>query len=185
LNFPETKSEDEVTNKLRTKAYIGIGSNLGDRTENLSNALEFLKKLEGTTIESFSSIYESEPLYNTEQPDYLNMAVMLSTSLTSFMLLDSLLSIENEMGRIRESKYGPRIIDLDILFYGDQTVNSDSLQIPHPLLDERLFVLKPLNEIAGELVCPVRLKSIAELLSLTKDTSQITKYKHAVAIEVI
>jgi len=162
---------------LRTTAYIGMGSNLEDREENLHKALDLLQSLERTALDAYSSIYESVPMYLSEQPDYLNMAAMLSTSLSSPKLLKSLLSIENEMGRVRKMKFGPRIIDLDILFFGEEIADSDSLLIPHPLLYDRMFVLKPLNEIAGDFVCPVKQKTISELLKLSTDSSSISIYE--------
>ena len=169
---------------MNTTAYIGMGSNLGDREENLSKTLELLRRIEGTEVETFSSSFESEPMYLSEQPDYLNMAAMLSTNLFPLNLLEALLSIENKMGRVRGIKFGPRVIDLDILFFGEQIVNSEALTIPHPLLYERLFVLKPLSEIAGELICPVKQKTVAELLKLSNDNSRISKYENKTPAEI-
>lgn len=169
---------------MNTTAYIGMGSNLGDREENLSKTLELLRRIEGTEVETFSSSFESEPMYLSEQPDYLNMAAMLSTNLSPLNLLEALLSIENKMGRVRGIKFGPRVIDLDILFFGEQIVNSEALTIPHPLLYERLFVLKPLSEIAGELICPVKQKTVAELLKLSNDNSRISKYENKTPAEI-
>ena len=168
---------------MNTTVYIGMGSNLGDREENLSKALELLRKIERTELEKYSSIFESEPMYLSEQPDYLNMAAMLSTSLSSLNLLESLLSIENEMGRARGIKFGPRVIDLDILFFGEQIVNSEALTIPHPFLYDRLFVLKPLSKIAGSLICPVKQKTVIELIKLSKDNSRISKYENKTPAE--
>jgi len=184
LSFPETDKEDESENILKTNTYIGIGSNLGNREENLDEALKLLKRIEGTVMVSFSSIYESEPMYLSAQPDYLNLAAKLSTSLSPLNLLEALLSIEGEMGRKRELKYGPRVIDLDILFFGEQIVDSESLSIPHPLLYDRLFVLKPLSEIAGDLICPVRQQTIGELLKLSNDSSRISKYENKTPAEI-
>ena len=161
-----------------------MGSNLGDREENLSKALELLLSIEGTELETVSSSFESEPMYLSEQPDYLNLAAMLLTSLSPLKLLEALVSIENEMGRVREIKFGPRVIDLDILFFGKQIVNSEALTIPHPLLYDRLFVLKPLSEIAGEMICPVRQKTITELLKLSNDSSRIEKYENKTPAEI-
>jgi len=156
-----------------------MGANLGDREKNLSKAFELLLRMDRTEIETVSSSFESEPMYLPEQPDYLNKVVKISTSLSPLGLLEALVSIENEMGRVRDIKFGPRVIDLDILFFGTQIVNSEGLTIPHPLLYDRLFVLKPLCEIASELVCPVRQKTIAELLKLSHDNSRISKYEKA------
>jgi len=161
-----------------------MGSNLGDREENLSKALEFLRRIEGTGLETISSSFESEPMYLSTQPDYLNMAAMLSTSLSPLNLLDALLSIENGMGRVREIKYGPRVIDLDILFFGKQIINSEALTVPHPMLYDRLFVLKPLSEIAGDFICPVRKKTVTELLKLSNDDSRISKYESNTPAEI-
>ena len=184
-SFPEKYNEDESEKILKTTAYIGIGSNLGSRDENLNEALESVKRVERTELASFSSIYVSEPMYLSTQPDYLNLAAKLSTTLSPFQLLEALLSIESEMGRTRDLKYGPRVIDLDILFFGEQIVESESLMIPHPLLYDRLFVLKPLSEIAGELICPVKQKTISELLMLSSDTSRIALYENQTPVESI
>lgn len=184
MSFPETKIEDDSENILKTNVYIGIGSNLGDREENLDRALESVKRIEEAELTSVSSIYESEPMYLSAQPDYLNLAANLSTSLSPLNLLEALLSIENEMGRKRDLKYGPRVIDLDILFFGEQIVESEPLSIPHPLLYDRLFVLKPLSEIAGELICPVRQKTVSELLELSNDSSRISKYESKTPAEI-
>lgn len=167
----------ERNNRLKTTAYIGIGSNLGDREENLSQALELLGRLEGTELITYSAIFESEPMYLTEQPDYLNMVAEISTSLSSVNLLKELLSFENGMGRVREIKFGSRLMDFDILFFGEEIVSSETLTLPHPLLYDRLFVLLPLSEIAGDFICPVKHKSIRELLKLSKDESRISKYE--------
>ena len=184
MSFPGIKIEDDSKNILKTNVYIGIGSNLGNREENLDGALESVKRIEGAELTSFSSIYESEPMYLSAQPDYLNLAAKISTSLSPLILLEALLLIESEMGRKRELKYGPRVIDLDILFFGEQIVDSESLTIPHPLLYDRLFVLKPLSEIAGELICPVRQKTVSELLKLSNDNSRISKYENKTPAEV-
>jgi len=161
-----------------------MGSNLGDREEHLNKALELLPRIEGTEIETVSNRFESEPMYLSEQPDYLNLAAMLTTTLSPLNLLEALVSIENKMGRVRDIKFGPRVIDLDILFFGKQIINSKALTIPHPLLYDRLFVLKPLNEIAGEFICPVKQKTITELLKISNDHSRISKYEDETPAEI-
>ena len=161
-----------------------MGSNLGDREEHLNKALELLSRIEGNELVTVSHRFESEPMYLSEQPDYLNLAAMLTTSLSPLNLLEALVSIENKMGRVRDIKFGPRIIDLDILFLGKQIVNSKALTIPHPLLYDRLFVLKPLNEIAGEFICPVKQKTITELLKLSNDHSRISIYENETPAEI-
>ena len=147
--------------------YIGIGSNLGDRHRNCLRAIELLR-YNGMFVTNQSSMHETEPWGVTQQPAFLNMAVEVVTDLVPIKLLESLKKIEKDMGRQDTIRWGPRIIDLDILLYNDIILNTDSLTIPHPLMHEREFVLKPLSEIAGELIHPVLKKSIAELLKEKK-----------------
>jgi len=147
--------------------YIGIGSNLGDRLANIDKALSLLSSK--CKIIKKSSIHETEPVGYKEQGKFLNGVVSVETELKADELMEFLLDIEKKLGRIREIKNGPRIIDLDILFYGDEVIDSDKLIVPHPKLHERLFVLEPLNEIAPEFIHPVLKKSVKELLSLIKN----------------
>ena len=158
------------------KSYIGLGSNLGDRFENLSKAVELIDKDDSTSVSNVSKIYQSEPKYISEQPDFLNAVIEIETSHSPLDLLNLLLKIEGEIGRIRDKKNGPRLIDLDILFYGNEIIISDNLEIPHPLLYERLFVLKPLEDINSKFVCPVTGKTVFELLNFTDDKQKIEIY---------
>ena len=151
------------------KSYIGLGSNLGNRMQNLSKAVELVDKDGSTSVSNISKIYVSEPKYNSEQPDFLNAVIEIETSRSPSELLNLLLKIEGTIGRIRDKKNGPRLIDLDILFYGNEIIKSENLEIPHPLLYERLFVLKPLMDINSMYVCPVTGKTVSELLSITDD----------------
>ncbi|GGG18129.1 2-amino-4-hydroxy-6-hydroxymethyldihydropteridine pyrophosphokinase [Paenibacillus aceti] len=130
-----------------TIAYIGLGTNLGRRHDNLNTALDYLEKNEEIRITSMSNRYETAPIGNINQPNFINMVCSIETSLTAFELLESLMEIENELGRVREEKWGPRIIDLDILTFGKEKINHPDLIIPHPRLTERLFVLLPLLEL--------------------------------------
>jgi 2-amino-4-hydroxy-6-hydroxymethyldihydropteridine diphosphokinase len=143
--------------------YIGLGSNLGDRHKNCLRAIELLKQ-NGLSVKQQSSLYETEPWGLTEQPEFVNMAVEAETGLAPETLLDLLKKIEKDMGRGDAVRWGPRIIDLDILLYDDITMNTDALTIPHPLMHEREFVLRPLSEIAEEKVHPVLKKKIGDLL---------------------
>ena len=138
--------------------YIGIGSNLGDRHKNCLRAVELLKQ-SGLSVTKQSSVHETEPWGVTEQPAFLNMAVELETGLAPAELLGLLKKIEKDMGRQETVKWGPRLIDLDILLYDDITLNTDALIIPHPLMHEREFVLGPLAELAKDLVHPVLKKN--------------------------
>jgi 2-amino-4-hydroxy-6-hydroxymethyldihydropteridine diphosphokinase len=143
--------------------YIGIGSNLGDRHKNCLRAIELLKQ-NGLLATRQSSMYETEPWGLTGQPEFVNMAVETETELAPEPLLALLKKIEKDMGRRDTVRWGPRIIDLDILLYDDIIMNTDALTIPHPLMHEREFVLRPLSEIAEEKVHPVLKKRIGELL---------------------
>ncbi len=134
-------------------AYIGLGSNLGDREDNLRAALERLAEFGRVRV---SSLRETEPVGVTDQPRFLNAAAELVTELSPQDLLARLLEIERELGRdrARERRWGPRTIDLDLLLYGDQVLDEPGLTVPHPRLDERRFVLEPLHELAPELSLP-------------------------------
>lgn len=137
-----------------TTAHIALGSNKGDRIANLSVAIDALSELPETHVDRASHIYESEPAYVTDQPAFANAVAVLETSLTSEALLGHLLAIEDEMGRVRETDKGPRVIDLDLLLFGDEEVVSDELTIPHPGLTERDFVVTPLLEVTPRLHLP-------------------------------
>ena len=128
-------------------AYIGIGSNLGDRRRNIDLSVEQLKKTPLTVVEKISSIYETKPLGGPPQPNFLNGVIKLKTNLSPRALLNRLKEIEGILGRERSERFGPRVIDLDILIYGGLNINEDGLVIPHPRMNEREFVLKGLNEI--------------------------------------
>ena len=148
-----------------TVAYIGIGSNVGDRVENLRQALEHLDGI--MSLERLSATYETAPRYVIDQPSFLNMAVGGDTPLEPLLLLEQLKKIEIDIGRVpTEERYGPRAIDLDILFYGSDVVNEPGLSIPHPLMAEREFVLRPLADIAPNFRHPVMGRSVAEILSM-------------------
>lgn len=129
------------------EAYLGLGSNLGDRKGNLQGAIELISNHPEINILKLSSIYETKPFGYTEQPNFLNMVIAISTTLEPKELLTALLNIENELGRKRDLHWGPRTIDIDILLYENRVIDLEDLQIPHPYLTERLFVLIPLSEI--------------------------------------
>lgn len=145
-------------------AYIGLGSNMGDKIANLKKAIEELGKILGTKVLTVSSFYKTEPVGDIEQDWFINAAVKLETTLTPRELLNKLLDIEKDLGRVREIKWGPRVIDLDILLYDDLVMDEEGLAIPHPYLHERGFVLSPLAEIAQEVIHPKLKKSISELI---------------------
>ena len=142
--------------------YIGIGSNLGDREENCIRAVELLEK-RGIPVKKKSALHETKPWGVKDQPLFLNMAIEIETALSPRELLKILKETEQEIGRETSSRWGPRIIDLDILLFNTDVVDEDTLSIPHPLMHERDFVLKPLSEIAPDAEHPVLHKSIREL----------------------
>ncbi len=145
------------------KVYIGLGSNLGDRSGNIEEAIDSLKAVDSMQVKKISPIYETEPEGVGDQPDFLNCALEVETDLPPNKLLASLKAIEKQMGRSGGKRWGPRIIDLDILLYGDLVMKEVDLEIPHPLLPERLFVLAPLSEVAGETIHPTLERSIRDL----------------------
>ena len=146
-----------------TPACIGLGSNLGDRQRTLEQALRTLAGRPGIRALAVSSLYETDPVGVLDQPPFLNAAARLDTSLGARALLDALLETEREMGRIRERRWGPRNIDLDLLLYGDEVIREEGLVVPHPLLAERLFVLAPLCDLDSALIHPVLQKPLGDL----------------------
>lgn len=147
------------------KSYIGIGSNLGDRRKNIQLALNVLKEKKDVIVEKVSPFYETLPAGGPpHQGKFLNGAIEISTTLTPQELLKVLQEIEKALGRVRKERWGPRTIDLDILFYGDLIVNEKGLIIPHPLIHKREFVLKPLLRIAPDFIHPVLKKSVKVFL---------------------
>jgi 2-amino-4-hydroxy-6-hydroxymethyldihydropteridine diphosphokinase len=142
--------------------HIGIGSNLGDRHNNCLKAITLLEA-EGVKVLKRSSLRETEPWGVKEQPRFMNMAVEAETDMTPRELLSLLKKIEDQMGRTRTVRWGPRTIDLDILFYGDMIIREPDLEIPHPLMHARDFVLEPLQEIAAQQVHPLLHRTVAEL----------------------
>ena len=129
------------------RCYIGIGSNLGDRNKNIQDAIEKLRGTQGVEVKKISPIYETDPVGGPEQPMYLNSVIEIETGLEPMQLLFATQQIEAQLGRKRTVKNGPRTIDLDILTYGDRKIHERDLQIPHPRMNEREFVLKPLRDI--------------------------------------
>lgn len=144
-------------------AYIGLGSNIGDREYQLNRALELLKSAEKVEVTTVSSFYNTAPVGYEQQPDFLNAVVEIMTTLSADDLLELCSKIEKELKRERIIRWGPRTIDLDILLFGNSVINEKDLVIPHPRMHERKFVMEPLNEIAPFVMHPVFNKSISEL----------------------
>jgi 2-amino-4-hydroxy-6-hydroxymethyldihydropteridine diphosphokinase len=139
---------------VSTTAFVGIGSNLGDREVHLRRAIELLSAEDGIEVTAVSEIRETEPVSPVEQGPFLNGAVRVETDLSPGELLGRLLAIEERMGRVRRERFGPRTIDLDLLVYGDETVDEPGLTVPHPRLQERRFALEPLAELDPGLTIP-------------------------------
>jgi 2-amino-4-hydroxy-6-hydroxymethyldihydropteridine diphosphokinase len=156
----------------RHEAYIGFGSNLGNRLNNCRNAIGALGALPFCNLLKTSSFYETSPVGLVEQPAFINGVVLLETAEDAHWLLGQMLDIENTFGRIRTLKWGPRSIDLDLLFFDDQIINTPELSVPHPLLHERRFVLEPLNEVAPNFRHPCLGKSVADLRHDLNDGDQ-------------
>lgn len=157
-----------------SKAYLLIGGNLGNRKENLSKAIELIKEYCGELTNS-SSLYETAAWGMTDQPSFFNQALEISTTLNARQLIRKILKIEKMMGRVRKEKLGPRIIDIDILFYENEVQDIRFLKIPHPEIQNRRFVLVPLAEIAPGFHHPVLKKTITELLEECPDNLEVKK----------
>ena len=154
-------------------AYIGLGSNMGDREAHIRTAVDLLA--EAGRVVSVSSLYETEPVGYGDQEDFLNAVAQVETALSAEDLLALCGSIENRLGRLRTIAWGPRTIDLDILLYGDAVLNTPSLTVPHPRMAERKFVLAPLAEIAPEVVHPLLRKTAGGLLRELKDGHAVVR----------
>lgn len=150
-------------NRKWTEAYISLGSNMGNKKENLEKAISELSQVKDTFVTKKSEIIETEPFGYKEQDDFLNACVGIKTLLSARELLKELLAIEKRMGRERKIKWGPRIIDLDIIFYGKEVIEEDDLIVPHPYMEYREFVLKPLEEIIPNFVHPLLMKRVSTL----------------------
>lgn len=156
------------------KVFLGLGSNLGDRAAHLDAACAALGEL--GTVTGRSRRYETAPRYVTDQPAFLNMAVALNTDLLPLDLLKRLKTLEKMLGREETYRYGPRVLDLDILLYGEVVMDVDTLTLPHPRLPERRFALVPLAELAADVIHPVLKVSIAALLERLPNQGDVVVY---------
>ena len=159
------------------KSYIGLGSNLGERESMIREALRLFDRLPESSLGRVSSLYDTEPVEELDQPNFLNAVAALETELTAHRLLWNLLLIERQLGRVRTmgSRYGPRTIDLDLLMHGDLVLDEADLQLPHPELAKRAFVLVPLVELEPSLVHPVLGESMVNLLARLKSKPSVRR----------
>ncbi|MAE96741.1 MAG: 2-amino-4-hydroxy-6-hydroxymethyldihydropteridine diphosphokinase [Deltaproteobacteria bacterium] len=158
------------------RAFVGLGSNLGDREAQLVAALRALAALEATRVAAHSGLHETAPVGGPPQGPYLNAVVELQTGLAPRTLLDALLGIEARAGRDRAERHGPRVLDLDLLLHGDRILTEPGLVVPHPRLEHRGFVLEPLAELAPDLLHPVSGRSIASLAERVRDPEAVRPY---------
>ncbi|HUE39635.1 MAG TPA: 2-amino-4-hydroxy-6-hydroxymethyldihydropteridine diphosphokinase [Candidatus Binatia bacterium] len=154
--------------------FIGLGSNLGDRRANIADALERIRKLPDTRIVKESSLYESEP-HGDAKTWFVNGVIEIETDLTPDNLLKKLKVVESAMGRkrVKGKRWGSRIIDLDVLFFGSLVLRKRTLKVPHPEVQNRRFVLLPLSELAPQLIHPVLQVTVSDLLASAKDTKKV------------
>ncbi|AGZ25895.1 MULTISPECIES: 2-amino-4-hydroxy-6-hydroxymethyldihydropteridine diphosphokinase [Staphylococcus] len=146
------------------KAYLGLGSNIGDRAHQLQQAIRIIDQYQYIDVTSISPIYETEPVGYTDQPQFLNLCIEIETTLDPQELLKRCLETEEALHRVRKIRWGPRTLDVDILLYGNEIIEEDNLIIPHPRMAERAFVLIPLNDIASKHIEPRSQKLIENLV---------------------
>ena len=163
---------------VNDRVFIGLGSNIGDRIQFLQKGIAALEAIPKTHVVAASSVYETEPVGLKEQPPFLNAVVEVQISLGPVELVKTLKAIEEQIGRTESVRWGPREVDLDLLYYGEKVLHKGRFIIPHPEIAKRKFVLVPLAEIAADFVDPSRALTIGELLSQCVDTSGVIKTQY-------
>jgi 2-amino-4-hydroxy-6-hydroxymethyldihydropteridine diphosphokinase len=163
--------------KVENKAYIALGSNMGDRFGYLTQAIILLESHENISVVNTSSVYETDPVGYTDQDQFLNMTIQAETSLSPFELLDTCLEIELKLGRKREIKWGPRTLDLDILLYNQENIETEKLTIPHPRMSERAFVILPLLEMDPSITLPTMREPLENCLLSIPDREGVRIWK--------
>jgi len=161
-----------MTMDKKTTIYLGTGTNIGDRDANLAKANKLVGNQVGTIIMA-SSVYSTKAWGNRNQDDFYNQVLKIETELSPTILIKKVLDIEKEMGRFRNEKWGPRLIDIDVLFYESEIIDSENLTVPHPHIAKRNFVLVPMREIAADFIHPVYQQTIEELYLDSTDTLEV------------
>ena len=159
----------------KVTAYLGLGTNQGDRQEQLKQAINLLNNTKGIHVRKTSSIYETAPVGYLDQPPFYNMAAEIQTNLPPGRLLEAFLQIEQKFHRVRKIRWGPRTMDLDLLLYEDRLIQQEDLVVPHPRMTERAFVLVPLFEIAGDIEIPGTHKTITRWMEEIPDEQKVHK----------
>ncbi len=163
-----------MMNNQATTVFLSLGSNVGDKRMNLFDAIHAIENIPQTFLLKSSKIWETGAWGKTDQADFYNMAISINTTHSPELLIETLIEIEEKIGRVRIEKWGPRLIDIDILFYGDLVLKTEKLIIPHPEIQNRKFVLAPLNEICPAFVHPVYKKTVADLFVHCDDNSAVS-----------
>ena len=164
---------------MRHIAYIGIGSNVGDKARQCEQGISEIQKLDRHRLLARSSLYKTQPIGYTEQDWFINLVIKIETEMDAPALLSSLKEIESQFGRVKTLRWGPRTIDLDILFFDAHQIQTDELTVPHPLIQDRQFVLVPLAEIDPNLTHPVLKKTVKELLERLKEDRGVERLPDA------
>ena len=162
---------------MNQTAYLSLGSNMGNRMNNLKEALKRLQSDYPVTVVNVSSIYETDPVGYEEQDLFLNMVAQINTTLSPYQLLEACLQVEKDLGRKREIHWGPRTIDLDILLYNDENIITEMLVVPHPRMHERSFVMIPLVEISPDILLPTFKQPLYEIADQLSDKEGVRVWK--------
>lgn len=165
------------------KIYLSLGTNIGDREYNLKLAVKMLYKMDGISVKKVSSIYETAPVGYVDQPSFLNIVVLVESNRSAFEMLEICQTVENDLGRVREIRWGPRIIDLDILLFNQDNIEAENLIVPHARMFERAFVLVPLLEIADEPLEGFLAQAQKVLTLLDIDQEGVKKWKATTSVE--
>lgn len=166
------------------EAYIALGSNMGNRVEFLKNAIQKINLHPSIDVEETSSIYETDPIGYTDQAEFLNMVIKVNTDLSVFELLDELQNIEKFFDRKREVKWGPRTLDLDILLYNHENIETEQLIVPHPRMHERAFVLIPLFEVNKDIIIPTIREPLSSIIDQLQNKEGVRIWKQKNGVDV-